>query len=115
MRIHPRMRPYFDIPVTGDGLAVLARLKDLLAEPGAPFIGDVLTRHGYLRLPHDQRTMLSPNLDLELMTDGLAPGAEAVAGPHLQLVVARREIAVADLPRLRALDPVVVAAGQKAI
>ncbi len=31
-----RMRPHFDVPVTGDGSAVFARLNDLLAEPGAP-------------------------------------------------------------------------------
>ena len=69
MRINPRMRPHFEIPVTGVGPAIFARLNDLLAEPGAPFTGRVLTPHAYVRLPRDQRTMLSPNLDLELMTD----------------------------------------------
>lgn len=69
MRIQARMRPNFKIPVTGHGRAVLARLNDLLAEPDAPFMGHVLTEHAYLRLPRDQRTMLSPNLDLELLTD----------------------------------------------
>lgn len=83
MRIHPRMRPHFKIPVTGVGPAVLARLNDLLAEPGAPFMGSVLTQHAYLRLPRDQRTMLSPNLDLELLTD--AQGETILRGrftPH---------------------------------
>ncbi len=69
MRIHPRMRPHFEMPVTDDGSAVFARLNDLLAEPKAPFMGHVLPQHAYLRLPRDQRTMLSPNLDLELLTD----------------------------------------------
>jgi hypothetical protein len=77
------MRPHFEIPVSDDGPAVLAHLNDLLAEPDAPFMGQVLTQHAYLRLPYDQRTMLSPNLDLELLTD--ADGETVLHGrfsPH---------------------------------
>lgn len=61
------MRPHFEIPLSDDGSAIFAALKHALATHGAPFIGDVLDTHAYLRMPRENRSLLSPNLNLQLI------------------------------------------------
>ena len=63
------MRPHFDIPLSGDGSDVLAAVKEGLDASGAPFVGGVLASHGYLRMPRRERSLLSPNLNLELLEE----------------------------------------------
>ena len=64
-----RMRPHFDIPLRDDGSAVFAAVKEGMAVQDAPFIGDVLATHAYLRIPRDRRSLLSPNLNLQLLEE----------------------------------------------
>ena len=76
------MRPHFQIPLQDDGSAVFARLRDSLASSDAPFIGDVLDTHAYLRILRERRSLLSPNLNLQLVE---ADGGVALKGrftPH---------------------------------
>ena len=62
----PRMRPTFELPVPGDGSALLALLGERLREPGAQLVGQVRPPHAFVRLPDDRRSLLSPHLNLEL-------------------------------------------------
>jgi hypothetical protein len=64
------MRPHFEIALADDGRGIMAALKQGLAVPDSPFIGNVLATHAYLRLPRDRRSLLSPNLDLQLLEQG---------------------------------------------
>jgi hypothetical protein len=64
------MRPHFDIPLGDEGSGVFASIRKSLAAPGAIFIGDVLATHAYLRVPRDKRSLLSPNLNLQLVEEG---------------------------------------------
>lgn len=60
------MRPNFVTPLVGDGTAVFARLRTMLESDGCPFVGQVLETHAYVRIGRERRSLLSPNLDLEL-------------------------------------------------
>ncbi len=62
----PTMRPTFEVPVTGDGRQIMEHLNTKLQHPHARFTGQVLKRHAYLQVPRDQRSMLSPYLNLKL-------------------------------------------------
>ena len=62
----PRMRPRFRIPVSGDGSAVLERLRGHLEAPESALSGQVVRDHAYLQLPSERRSLLSPFLNLEL-------------------------------------------------
>jgi hypothetical protein len=64
------IRPHFDISLRDDGSAILAAIKAALASSEAPFVGDALTNDAYLRIPRDERSLLSPNLNLEVIEDG---------------------------------------------
>ncbi len=64
------MRPHFEIALPDDGRAILGTVKEELTRPDSPFIGKVLATHAYLRLPRDKRSLLSPNLDLQLLEEG---------------------------------------------
>jgi len=66
MTTPPRMRPEFEIPVPDDGLAVLRRLRERLVDPETEMIGQVRGRHAFVRLPDEERSLLSPHLNLEL-------------------------------------------------
>ena len=66
MPLRPTMRPSFELPVPGDGAAVLANVHERLKRPDAPFVGQVLKRHAYLQLPRSRRSLLSPYLNLQL-------------------------------------------------
>ena len=63
------MRPHFEIALRDDGRATLGAVREGLAQPDSPFIGDVLATHAYLRLPRDRRSLLSPNLNLQLLEE----------------------------------------------
>jgi hypothetical protein len=60
------MRPQFDIPVPGDGQAVIDRLRARLEASDSEFYGQVRGRHAFVRLPEENRSLLSPHLNLEL-------------------------------------------------
>jgi hypothetical protein len=60
------MRPTFELPVPGDGRAVLTELRGKLAAAGAEVVGQVRSPHAYVRLPAERRSLLSPHLELEL-------------------------------------------------
>lgn len=60
------MRPQFEIPVPGDGQAVFARLRDQLEAPDAEFFGQVRSNHAFVRHPEEERSLLSPHLNLDL-------------------------------------------------
>jgi len=60
------MRPQFDIPVAGDGQAVITRLREQLEAPDAGFQGQVRGNHAFVRMLEGSRTLLSPHLNLEL-------------------------------------------------
>lgn len=62
----PRMRPEFSLGVPGDGDAVMSMLRDRLAEPDSPLLGQVRGRFAFVRFPEEQRSLLSPHLNLEL-------------------------------------------------
>ncbi|MEZ5064950.1 MAG: hypothetical protein R3B81_09450 [bacterium] len=62
----PRMRPEFDVPVSGDGRAVLVRLHELLGSPTTEFHGQVRGDFAFVRHPEERRSLLSPHLHLEL-------------------------------------------------
>ena len=65
-----RIRPHFDVPSRGDGGAVFNALEERLSDSTAPFIGAVRRPHAYLRMPRDERSLLSPNLNLEQVEEG---------------------------------------------
>lgn len=77
-----RMRPHFEIALPDDGVAMLGALREGLAKPDSPFIGDVLATHAYLRLPRDRRSLLSPNLDLQLLEEGGEVSLRGRFTPH---------------------------------
>lgn len=60
------MRPTFDLPVSGDGRALLDLFRTKLSAPGAELHGQVKPPHAYLRLPAERCSLLSPHLNLEL-------------------------------------------------
>ena len=66
MAQRPRMRPTFQIPVMGDGSAVLGQLGRQLEAPPTVVTGQVVGRHAFLQLPAERRSLLSPFLNLEL-------------------------------------------------
>jgi hypothetical protein len=67
MAQRPRMRPRFEIPVTGDGTAVLEQLGRQLEAPDSRLTGQVVRGHACLQLAEDKRSLLSPFLNLELI------------------------------------------------
>ena len=64
------IRPHFDIPLGDAGQRIFPEVKAALQAPKAPFIGDALSSHAYLRIPRDQRSLLSPNLNLDVLDEG---------------------------------------------
>jgi hypothetical protein len=61
------MRPRFEIPLKSVDGECMKRLEDLLAEEGAPYCGQVLKSHAYIQLPDDERSLLSPYLNLRII------------------------------------------------
>ena len=76
------MRPHFEIALPDDGKTLLGAVREELAAPDAPFIGNVLATHAYLRLPRDSRSLLSPNLDLQLLGEGGKVSLRGRFTPH---------------------------------
>ena len=66
------MRPHFEILLTDDGRAIFTALRQSLAVPDSGFMGDVLDTHAYLRIPRERRSLLSPNLNLQLIEEDVA-------------------------------------------
>ena len=62
----PRMKPKFEIPLEGTGEQVLQRLEELLKSDRCPAMGQVLKRHAFVALPRDERSLLSPYLNLSI-------------------------------------------------
>ena len=60
------MRPVFELPVPGDGRAVLDVLSERLSAAGAELVGQVIPPCAYLRRSQERSRLLSPHLDLEL-------------------------------------------------
>jgi hypothetical protein len=63
------MRPQFRLPVGERGEAVMHRLREQLDDPAAGFFGQVRGRHAFVRLPEENRSLLSPHLELELRNE----------------------------------------------
>jgi hypothetical protein len=76
------MRPHFDVRLSGDGRSLFAALKSRLSAPDAPFVGVVLSTHAYLRVPRHERSLLSPNLNLELVKEVEGTVLRARFTPH---------------------------------
>lgn len=76
------MRPRFDLPEGTEPERFFAALKEILSDPDIPYVGQVLSRHAYLQPPPGMRTLLSPYLNLQVVT---VDGSERVRGrftPH---------------------------------
>lgn len=69
MALRPRMRPEFILPCQGEARDFFVRLRDTLVAGGSPYVGQVLNRHAYIQLARDQRSLLSPYLNLQLVDD----------------------------------------------
>ncbi len=82
MRLQPKLRPTFFIPLAVPGDAVMDALRDGLAAPDAPCVGQVLTRHAFVRPPRDRRTLLSPSLNLEIEDHGGSSRLRCRFAPH---------------------------------
>lgn len=76
------IRPHFDVRLPDDGRSLFAALKSRLAVADAPFVGSVLSSHAYLRIPRRERSLLSPNLNLELVTEPDGVVLRARFTPH---------------------------------
>lgn len=63
------MRPRFVIPLKKADGACFQRLEKMLAEENAPYSGQVLREHAYIQLPSDQRSLLSPYLNLNIIEE----------------------------------------------
>lgn len=62
-----RLRPNFETPLKADGDALLTLLAERLAAPDAPFRGQVRKPHAFVRPHREERSLLSPNLNLEVV------------------------------------------------
>ena len=64
----PRLKPRFTIPLSNPEHAdkVMARLEKLLASERCPAMGQVLREHAYVALPREERSLLSPYLNLSV-------------------------------------------------
>lgn len=60
------MRPRFEIVLEKVEDDCFQRLEELLDEEDAPYVGQVRSRHAFIQLPRDERSMLSPYLNLEI-------------------------------------------------
>ncbi len=68
MAVQPRMRPTFEIPMKTDGTRTMARIKNRL-ERGSPRVcGQVVGAHAFVQVPPDKQSLLSPHLNLELLS-----------------------------------------------
>ncbi|NNF06663.1 MAG: hypothetical protein HKN21_07875, partial [Candidatus Eisenbacteria bacterium] len=62
----PQMRPRFEIPVGNRGQLVFDRLREQLEATNNEFYGNVRSNFAFVRFSEEQRTLLSPHLELEL-------------------------------------------------
>lgn len=79
----PRMKPRFEVPLPGEATQVFERLQQILKSDDCPAVGQVLKDHAYVALPREQRTLLSPYLNLSIY--GRDEGAPVLVGrfsPH---------------------------------
>jgi len=61
------MRPSFEIVVDKVEDDCLKRLNELLNEEDAPYVGQVRSKHAFIQLPSEERSLLSPYLNLEII------------------------------------------------
>ena len=62
----PRMKPKFTIALKGNGEQVFQHLVPLLNAEDSPVKGQVLKEHAYIQFPKENRSLLSPYLNLTL-------------------------------------------------
>lgn len=62
----PRMKPKFRIALNEQGDKVLERLDKIIRSGKYPVTGSVLKEHAFVQIPREQRSMLSPYLNLTL-------------------------------------------------
>ena len=79
------MRPRFEIPLKSTNGECFKRLEKLLDEDGCPYTGQVLREHAYIQLPPEQRSMLSPYLNLIIIEreDQSFLGGRFTPHPHV--------------------------------
>lgn len=65
----PRMKPKFTLPLRISEEQFMARLSMLLKSNRCPAMGQVLKQHAYVALPREQRSLLSPYLNVSLRKD----------------------------------------------
>lgn len=68
MSVQPSMRPTFEIALKGDGTTTMARIKARLERGSARISGQVVGNHAYVQIPDGKQSLLSPHLNLELIT-----------------------------------------------
>lgn len=62
----PRMKPKFRIPLNDQGDKVLEHLDRLIRSGKFPVTGSVLKEHAFVQIPREERSLLSPYLNLTL-------------------------------------------------
>lgn len=62
----PRMKPKFIIPLNEQGDRVLLRLDKLIRSGKFPVTGSVLKQHAFVQIPRENRSLLSPYLNLTI-------------------------------------------------
>ena len=65
----PRMKPKFTIPLGESEEVVFDCLDKILRSERYPVNGQVLKKHAFVQLPRDQRSFLSPYLNLSIRED----------------------------------------------
>ena len=78
----PGMRPRFEMTVPTTPAQTLQQLHDTLEAPGGAVTGSILGRHVRLRIPEDQRTFWTPQLDVEVEAHEDGSFVRGLFGPH---------------------------------
>ena len=76
------MRPRFEMTVPDTPAHTLQRLHDILEKPDGAVTGSILGRHVRLRIPEDQRTFWTPQLDVEVEPHDDGALVRGLFGPH---------------------------------
>ena len=80
--IGPGMRPRFETVVPKTPAQTLQQLHDTLERRDGPCTGSILGRHVRLRIPEEQRTFWTPQLDVEVEPHGDGALVRGLFGPH---------------------------------
>ena len=76
------MRPRFEIPLERADGTCFQRLEQLLAAEDAPYSGQVLREHAYIQLPREERSLLSPYLNLRIIEEENGAYLQGRFTPH---------------------------------